>query len=145
MLVTTKTNYQQGFIKRIAGGSFTGTSWANSVGVYNIMSIVWDGSNDYTLGVWQVDIVVISSCVGAPGISFCWNDASNTSMAITSHCGYEDNFGTFNATNYQNFRMSFVLNVVNLTTSYFLNCNRVGGSVLGSNTSNSYIQFTRLA
>tara|TARA_R110000868_G_scaffold226577_1_gene479217 strand:- start:158 stop:2473 length:2316 start_codon:yes stop_codon:yes gene_type:complete len=143
--VTTKTNYQQGFIKRIAGGSFTGTSWANSVGVYNIMSIVWDGSNDYTLGVWQVDIVVISSCVGAPGISFCWNDASNSSMAITSHCGYEDNFGTFNATNYQNFRMSFVLNVVNLTTNYFLNCNRVGGSVLGSNTSNSYIQFTRLA
>ena len=143
--VTTKTNYQQGFIKRIAGGSFTGTSWANSVGVYNIMSIVWDGSNDYTLEVWQVNIVVISSCVGAPGISFCWNDASNTSMAITSHCGYEDNFGTFNATNYQNFRMSFVLNVVNLTTNYFLNCNRVGGSVLGSNTSNSYIQFTRLA
>jgi hypothetical protein len=143
--VTTKTNYQQGFINRIAGGSFTGLLWANSVGVYNIMTIVWDGSNDYTLGVWQVDICIISSCVGAPGISYCWNDASNTSMAITSHCGYEDNFGTFNGTNYQNFRMSFVLEITDLLDTYYLNCNRVGGSVLGSNTSNSYIQFTRLA
>jgi hypothetical protein len=143
--VTTKTNYDLGYSKTITGASFTGTAWATSSGAYNIMSIVWDGSNDYTLGVWQVEIVVISQCTSSPAIAFCWNTISNTSMAITSHCGFAGDFGSFAGTGYQNFRMSFVLRITNLLGSYWLNCSRVGGGGLASNTTYSYIKFTRLA
>ena len=143
--VTAKTNYDLGYSKTITGGSFTGTAWATSSGAYNIMSIVWDGSNNFTLGVWQVEIVVISQCTSSPAISFCWNTVSNTSMAITEHCGFAGDFGAFAGTGYQNFRMSFVLRITNLLGSYWLNCSRVGGAGLASNTTYSYIKFTRLA
>ena len=109
------------------------------------MSIVWDGSNNFTLGVWQVEIVVISQCTASPAISFCWNTVSNTSMAITSQCGFAGDFGAFAGTGYQNFRMSFVLRITNLLGSYWLNCSRTGGAGLASNTAYSYIKFTRLA
>ena len=143
--VTTKTNYDLGYSNTITGASFTGTAWATSSGPYNIMSIVWNGSNNYTLGVWQVDIYIVTQNTASPLISFCWNTISNTSMALTEHCGSATDSGAYAGTIYSIFRMSFVLHITNLLGSYWLNCSRVGGSSLVSNTTYSYIKFTRIA
>jgi hypothetical protein len=143
--VTTKTNYDLGYSKTITGGSFTGTAWATSSGAYNIMTIVWDGSNNFTLGVWQTEIYIVTQCTSSPAISFCWNTISNTSMAITEHCGNIGDFGAYAGTGYSIFRLSFVLPITDLLGTYWLNCSRVGGGGLASNTTYSYIKFTRLA
>jgi hypothetical protein len=142
--VTTKTNYQMGFINTILFAGFTGNAWATSSGAYNIMTIAWNGTGDYTLGVWNVEIVIISTCTTAPTISFTWNTLTATSMSLNLHSGCVSDIGAYNGVGASIFRMSFILNVANLTTNYFLNCSRVGGSVLASD-SNSYIKFTRLA
>ena len=141
--VTTKTNYQMGFINTILYAGFTGNAWATSSGAYNIMTIAWNGTGDYTLGVWNVEIVIISQCVTAPLISFTWNTLTATSMSLNLHSGSVSDMGAYAGVGASIFRMSFVLNVANLTTNYFLNCSRVGGTVLSSD-SNSYIKFTRL-
>ena len=142
--VTTKTNYQMGFINTILFAGFTGNAWATSSGAYNIMTIAWNGSADYTLGVWQVEIVIISQCTSAPTISFTWNTLTATSMSLNLHSGSVSDMGAYAGVGASIFRMSFILNVANLTTNYFLNCSRVGGTALSSD-SNSYIKFTRIA
>jgi len=142
--ITSKTNYQLGFINTILYAGFTGNAWATSSGAYNIMSIVWDGTGDYTLGVWQVEIVIISQCVNAPTISFNWNTLTATSLSLNLHSGSVSDAGTYAGVAASIFRMSFVLNVTDLLKSYFLNCSRVGGTALSSDA-NSYIKFTRLA
>lgn len=143
--VTSKTNYQLGFIKTIIGTSFTGTAWGTSSGAYNIMTIAWDGTNDFTLGVWQVEIVIMTQCTSSPAISFVWTTVGVASMAITDQSGHADNFGAYAGVGYQIFRMSFVLNVTTLLVNYYLNCTRTGGGGLASNTANSFIKCTRLA
>ena len=142
--VTTKTNYQMGFINTILFAGFTGNAWATSSGAYNIMTIAWNGTGDYTLGVWQVEIVIISQCTSAPTISFTWNTLTATSMSLNLHSGSVSDMGAYAGVGASIFRMSFVLNVTDLLKNYFLNCSRVGGTTLSSD-SNSYIKFTRLA
>ena len=142
--VTTKTNYQMGFINTILFAGFTGNAWATSSGAYNIMTIAWNGTGDYTLGVWQVEIVIISQCTSAPTISFTWNTLTATSMSLNLHSGSVSDMGAYAGVGASIFRMSFVLNVTDLLKNYFLNCSRVGGTALSSD-SNSYIKFTRLA
>lgn len=142
--VTTKTNYQMGFINTILFAGFTGNAWATSSGAYNIMTIAWNGTGDYTLGLWQVEIVIISQCTSAPTISFTWNTLTATSMSLNLHSGSVSDMGAYAGVGASIFRMSFVLNVTDLLKNYFLNCSRVGGTALSSD-SNSYIKFTRLA
>ena len=142
--VTTKTNYQMGFINTILYAGFTGNAWATSSGPYNIMSIAWNGTGDYTLGVWNVEIVIISQCTSAPTISFTWNTLTATSMTLNLHSGCVSDIGAYAGVGASIFRMSFILSVTDLLKSYFLNCSRVGGAGLSSD-SNSYIKFTRLA
>ena len=109
------------------------------------MTIVWNGSNNFTLGVWQTEIYIVTQCTSSPAISFCWNTISNTSMAITEHCGNIGDFGAYAGTGYSIFRLSFVLRITDLLGTYWLNCSRVGGGGLASNTTYSYIKFTRIA
>ena len=133
-----------GFINTIFYAGFTGNAWATSSGAYNIMTIAWNGTGDYTLGVWQAEIVIISQCTSAPLISFTWNTLTATSMSLNLHSKCVSDMGAYAGVGASIFTMSFVLNITNLTTNYFLNCSRVGGAGLSSD-SNSYIKFTRLA
>jgi hypothetical protein len=65
-------------------------------------------------------------------------------MVITDTCVLASDAGVFGATGLQIIRMSFTIDVVNLTTTYYLNSNLTGGSGLASNTT-SNIKFTRIA
>jgi len=143
--ITSKTNFNMGYQWDIGGGAFTGTSWGTAVGTYNIMTIAWNGSGDYTLGVWQVDIVIIINCVNSPTFSLCWNTISNTSMDITEKCAQSYGATTFGAAGHQITRLSFTLNITNFLQNFWLNSLRSGGSSLSSNTSYSQIKFTRIA
>jgi hypothetical protein len=129
----------------IGGAAFTGTAWATAVGAYNIMTLVWNGTGDYTLGVWQVDIVIVTNATSASSFSLCWNTISNTSMDITEKCAQSNVTTVFNAASHQITRLSFVLNITNFLQTFWLNSNRVGGGGLSSNTSYSQIKFTRIA
>ena len=143
--ITSKTNFNIGYQWQIGGGAFNGTSWATASGAYNILTIAWNGSGDYTLGVWQVDIVIIINCLNSPTFSLCWNTVSNTSMDITEKCAQSYGATTFGAAGHQITRLSFTLNITNFLQNFWLNSLRSGGSSLSSNTSYSQIKFTRIA
>jgi hypothetical protein len=142
--ITSKTNFNIGYQWDIGGAAFTGTAWSTAVGAYNIMTIVWNGTGDKTLGVWLCEVVIITNCTTAPSFSLCWNTISNTSMDITEKCTQSNVTTVFNAASHQITRLSFVLNITNFLGNYWLNSNRVGGAGLSSNTSYSQIKFTRL-
>jgi len=143
--ITSKTNYNIGYQWQIGGAAFTGTAWGTAVGAYNIMTMVWNGTADYTLGVWLCDIVIVTNASSASSFSLCWNTISNSSMDITEKCTQSNVVSVFNATSQQITRMSFVLNITNTLQTFWLNSNRVGGAGLSSNTTYSQIKFTRIA
>jgi len=143
--ITSKTNFNIGYQWEIVGASFNGTSWATAVGPYNIMTLVWNGSADYTLGVWLCDIVIVSNATTASSFSLCWNTISGSSMDITEKCAQSNIVTVFNVASQQITRLSFVLNITNVLQTFWLNSNRVGGAGLSSNTSYSQIKFTRIA
>ena len=143
--ITSKTNYQIGYQWEIGGGSFTGTSWATSIGAYNIMTIAWNGTGDKTLGIWICEVVIITNCTTAPAFSLCWNTISNTSMDISEKCTQSNLTTVFNAASHQITRLNFTLNITNFLQTFWLNSSKVGGAGLSSNTSFSQIKFTRLA
>jgi hypothetical protein len=142
--ITSKTNYNIGFINTIPGASLN-SGWATAIVAYNIFTIVWNGTGDYTLGVWLCDIVIVTNCTTAQNFSLCWNTISNTSMDITEKCAQSTVATQFNATGHQITRMSFVLNITNLLQTFWLNSFKVGGAGLSSNTAYSQIKFTRIA
>lgn len=142
--LTVKGFYDIGYVWNIPASSFTGTAWATSAAVYNILTLAWDGSGNKKLGVWKVDVVIINTCTSAPSSSLCWNTISNTNRTINDTCVGASDLFAFGATGCQIMRMSFTINVVNLTTTYFLNSLTGGGSGLASNTA-SNITFTRIA
>ena len=82
----TKTNYDQGFNFTIAGTSFTGQNWTigTPTSPYNIMTIAWNGFNNYTYGVWHVDIIITTNYTTAvPIVSVLnWNTSSTTQTAL---------------------------------------------------------------
>jgi hypothetical protein len=143
--ITSKTNFNIGYQWQIGGAAFNGTSWGTASGTYNILTIAWNGSGDYTLGVWQVDIVIIINCLNSPTFSLCWNTVSNTSMDITEKCAQSYGATTFGAAGHQITRLSFTLNITNFLQNFWLNSLRSGGSSLSSNTTYSQIKFTRIA
>jgi hypothetical protein len=142
--LTVKGFYDIGYVWTIPYASFTGTAWATSTAIYNILTLPWDGSGNKKIGVWRVDVVIINTCTSAPSSSLCWNTISNTNRTINDTCVGASDLFLFGSTGCQNLRMSFTINVVNLTTTYYLNSLTGGGSGLASNTA-SNITFTRLA
>ena len=122
--ITNKTNYNIGYQFTIVGLSFNGTAWATALNAYNILTIAWNGTGDYTLGVWLCDIVIVTNCSSAPVFSLCWNTISNTSMDITERCAQNTVATIFNATLHQITRLSFTLNITNFLGNYWLNSNR---------------------
>jgi hypothetical protein len=141
--ITSKTNYNIGYQFTIPGASLN-SGWAAAVTAYNIFTIVWNGTGDYTLGVWQCDIVIVTNATTAPSFSLCWNTISNTSMDITEKCAQSTALTTFNSLGYQITRLSFVLNITNLLQTFWLNSFKAAGAGLFANTSYSQIKFTRL-
>ena len=142
--VTVKGFYDIGYVWNIPYGSFTGVAFGTAVGTYNILTLAWDGSGNKRLGVWRVDVVIMITCTGAPLTKLSWNTTNATTMVITDTCVLASDAGVFGATGIQILRMSFTIDVVNLTTTYYLNSNLTGGSGLASNTT-SNIKFTRIA
>jgi hypothetical protein len=142
--VTIKGFYDIGYVWTIPYASFTGGAWATSAVVYNILTLAWDGTGNKRLGVWRVDVVIINTCTSAPSSSLCWNTISNTNRTINDTCVGASDLFLFGATGCQIMRMSFTINVVNLTTTYYLNSLTGGGAGLASNTA-SQITFTRIA
>lgn len=141
---TIKGFYDIGYVWTIPYASFTGGAWATSSVVYNILTLAWDGTGNKRLGVWKVDVVIINTCTSAPSSSLCWNTVSNVSRTINDTCVGASDLFLFGATGCQIMRMSFTINVVNLTTTYYLNSLTGGGAGLASNTA-SQITFTRIA
>jgi hypothetical protein len=142
--LTVKGFYDIGYVWTIPYASFTGGAWATSAAIYNILTLAWDGTGNKRLGVWKVDVVIINTCTLAPSSSLCWNTISNVNRTINDTCVGASDLFLFGATGCQIMRMSFTINVVNLTTTYYLNSLTGGGAGLGSNTA-SNITFTRLA
>ena len=95
---------------------------------------------------WQVDIVLCTQCTGAPSSILVWTAASATSGDLTPTCTYSDNAAVFGSIGVQIMRLSFVLNVTTIPSTYYLNYSRVAGSGSGlaTNTANSRIAFTRI-
>jgi len=142
--LTVKGFYDIGYVWTIPYASFTGGAWATSAVVYNILTLAWDGTGNKRIGVWKVDVVIINTCTSAPSSSLCWNTISNVNRTINDTCVGSSDLFLFGATGCQIMRMSFTINVVNLTTTYYLNSLTGGGAGLASNTA-SQITFTRLA
>jgi hypothetical protein len=142
--LTVKGFYDIGYVWTIPYASFTGGAWATSTVVYNILTLAWDGTGNKKIGVWKVDVVIINTCTTAPSSSLCWNTVSNVSRTINDTCVGASDLFLFGATGCQIMRMSFTINVVNLTTTYYLNSLTGGGAGLASNTA-SQITFTRIA
>ena len=142
--------YNIGYTFKIPGSSFTGQNWSGATitSAYNIMTIPWNGIGNYTLGVWQVNIVITTNFTATPPASVInWNTFANNSTALTittSHIAYGNYFsgGTLLR---QIVKLDFVLTVDNLTTTYYLNYWTNGGAVLSANLANSELSFTRIA
>jgi hypothetical protein len=106
--------------------------------------LAWDGSGDKKLGVWRVDIVIITTNTSAPTCSLSWNTTNATTMVLTDTCAASQDGGSFGGSGRQIVRMSFTINVVNLTTTYYLNSQTIGGAGLATSNVSS-ITFTRIA
>ena len=83
---------------------------------------------------------------GAPSSILVWTAVSATSGDLTLTCTHSDNAAVFGAIGVQIMRLSFILNVTTITSTYYLNYSRVAGSGSGlaTNTANSRIAFTRI-
>ena len=109
------------------------------------MTINWNGLGNYSLGVWQCDIVIATNSSTSMISAIVWNTTNTTNFAVNNTSTSSDSLGVYSTGGCQILRLSFVLNVRNLTTTYYLNFSRTGGSVLCSNLGASQIQFTRIA
>ena len=109
------------------------------------MTINWNGLGNYTLGVWQCDIVIATNSRTSIITSVVWNTIGATNFAVNNTSVSQDSLYAYSGGGCQVLRLSFVLNVRNLTTTYYLNFSRVGGASLSSNLTASQIQFTRIA
>jgi hypothetical protein len=140
-----KDNYDLGYIFSIPGSSFTGTSWSTATTPYDIMTINWNGLGNYTLGVWQCDIVITTNSNTSIISGIVWNTIGTTNFAVNTTSTWEDALAVFSGGGCQMLRLSFILNVRNLTTTYYLNFQKVGGGALSANLGAVQIQFSRIA
>ena len=129
----------------IAGATFA--NWTTFTTTGNIATIVFDGIGSRKLGVWQVDIVLCTENLGAPNSKLIWTTVSSTSSDLTQYCTYESTTALFGSISVQIMRLSFILKVNTIPSTYYLNYVRTAGagSALVENKANSKIEFTRIA
>ena len=142
--IPTKTNYDIGYIWSIPGSSFT--NWSSYLTPNNIYTLVWDGSGDKTLGVWRVDISIVTDTTSTSmqgGLNF--NIGGPTYFNVNTRSTWTTAVGLFNSVFTQILHLSFTLDVANLTNTYYLNYYRIAGSGVTANTGASQILFTRIA
>ena len=126
-----------------------GITWANWTGFttpQNVVTFTFNGVGSYKIGTYLVDIVLITNLTASPNSQLIWTTVSGTSDALNDTCTYADNSGQFGAVICQIMRMSFVLQVTTLPSTYYLNYKRIAGigAGLSENKTNSQISFTRM-
>jgi hypothetical protein len=147
--ITTKSNNQIGYQWTVPGSSFN--DWTISGPSYtaypgNVYTMAWDGTGDKTLGVWQVNISLITSVsVVMDSSTICWtnNNGLPNGYYIVGPWLVNDNNNT--AFDQQSLQLSLVMNITNLTQTYFLNFFRINGVITSRDTAHSQILFTRIA
>lgn len=139
-----KTNYMLGYQFTIPGSSFTGQNWTTfSTSAYIIQQIDWNGFGNYTLGVWNVEINIVTNCNASPLSHLTWGTSSNTN--IRKNATYQGVNGSFGGNGAHIMNLQFILTVTNLTTTYYVNHWFISGTSLSPNLNNSQIVFTRIA
>jgi hypothetical protein len=139
--ITAKTNYDIGYIWSIQGSSFT--SWSGYTTFGNVVTIVWDGSGDKTLGVWRVDICIATNTSSAMDSGFVLN--TNNLFVINTRSAWSNALTGFGVNPAQIVRLSTTLEITNLTTTYYLNFKLNGGSARSDIPGASQMLFTRIA
>jgi hypothetical protein len=138
----TKVNQDIGYIWSIAGTSFT--SWNGYTTPGNVYTIAWNGTGDKTIGVWRMDISLVTNTATTMTCGLNVNVVNGTSFSSNTRTVFDSSAsGAF--VGYQVLRLSTTLDIQNLTTTYYINFQRTGGSGLSDNTGASQIQFTRIA
>ena len=143
--VPTKTTYDIGYIWQIPGSAFP--NWTTFTTTQNIATMVFNGTGNYTKGVWQVNVVLSTENINAPNSRLIWTTVSPTSNDLTKYCTYENGSTLFGILGVQIMKLSFILNVSSTPSTYYLNYVRTSGvgSGLNENKTNSHIEFTRIA
>jgi len=139
--ITAKTNYDIGYIWRIQGSSFT--SWNGFTSYGNVVTIVWDGSGDKTLGVWKVDICIATNTTSAMDSGFVLN-TTNT-FVINTRSAWSNALTSYGVNQAQIVRLSTTLEITDLTTTYYLNFKINGGASRTDVPGASQMLFTRIA
>jgi hypothetical protein len=83
---------------------------------------------------------------GAPNSKLIWTTVSTTSSDLTEYCTYTADSTLFGTIGIQIMRLSFILKVTTIPSTFYLNCYRTAGvgSGLVENKTNSKIKFTRI-
>lgn len=137
-----KVNQDIGYIWSIAGTSFT--SWNGYTTANNVYTIAWNGTGDKTIGVWRMDISLVTNTATTMTCGLNVNIVSGTTFSSNTRTVFDSSAsGAF--LGYQVLRLSTTLDIQNLTTTYYINFQRTGGSGLSDNTGASQILFTRIA
>ena len=132
-------------IGEIAGATFA--NWTTFTTTGNIATVNFNGIGGRKLGVWQVDIVLCTENIGAQNSKLIWTTVSATSNDLTKYFTYEYTSALFGLIGVQIMRLSFILKVTTIPSTYYLNYYRTAGVGSGfvENKTNSHIQFTRIA
>ena len=137
--------YDIGYDWEIAGATFN--NWTGFITTGNIATVNFDGIGGRKLGVWQVDIVLCTENTGSPNSKLIWTTVGPTSNDLTKYCINETASGLYGLITVQVMRLSFILKVTTIPSTYYLNYYRTAGVGSGfvENKTNSHIQFTRIA
>lgn len=137
--------YDIGYMWEVAGATFN--NWTGFTTTGNIATVNFDGIGGRKLGVWQVDIVLCTENTGSPNSKLIWTTVSATSNDLTKYCINETTSALYGLITVQVMRLSFILKVTTIPSTYYLNYYRTAGvgSGLIENKTNSHIQFTRIA
>jgi hypothetical protein len=142
--ITAKTNYDIGYTWTIPGSSFT--SWSGYTAFGNVVTIAWDGSSfsgNTTLGVWLCDICIATNTTSAMDSGFVLNITNN--FVINTRSAWSNALTSFGVNQAQIVRLSTVLEITNLTDTYYLNFKINGGSSRTDVPGASQMKFTRIA
>jgi len=139
--ITSKTNYDIGYQWSIQGSSFN--SWSGFTSYGNVYTLAWDGTGDRTLGVWLCDICIATNTTSAMDSGFVLNVTNN--FVINTRSAWSNALTSFGVNQAQIVRLSCVLNITNLTDTYYLNFKINGGSARTDVPGASQMLFTRIA
>jgi hypothetical protein len=142
--VPAKTNYDIGYIWTIPGSSFT--SWSGYTAFGNVVTIPWNGSSfsgNTTFGVWLCDICIATNTTSAMDSGFVLNITNN--FVINTRSAWSNALTSFGINQAQIVRLSTVLEITNLTDTYYLNFKINGGASRTDVPGASQMRFTRIA